>query len=105
MAAKLCSSVIDGKECGRELTREPPGELMGFRVYSCPLGHISYERAGTSNPTGYGVILFRRAMTGDTWHFFNGCSQWPTTDFHESDNAAISTPLCGECLAKSRLES
>lgn len=41
---------------------------------------------------------FRKAKSGATWHFNNGCSKWPAEEYVESDGAP-NGELCNECKA------
>jgi hypothetical protein len=44
---------------------------------------------------------FRRRKGEDTWHFCTNCSNWPTSDYEESDTADDGE-LDNECRAKER---
>jgi|SRR5262245_12156176 len=102
MAAKLCPTIVDGQECRLEMTRDVPGEFIGLRAFICPLGHRSFETiTRADNPRPYLIFAFRRAITGDTWHFARDCSHWPITNFVESE--ILSGPACNECIVKSTI--
>lgn len=46
--------------------------------------------------------VYRRAQEGDTWHFCENCSHWPTEDYVEQRQAPRTGELCNECEAKRR---
>ena len=42
MGVKKCPVVVDGKECGRELTPEKTTAEDQLVTFVCPLGHVSH---------------------------------------------------------------
>jgi hypothetical protein len=93
--------MMDGKECRLEMI-EQSTDLIGIRTFKCSLGHRSYDTTSDDDPTKFVEVVFRRSLSGETWHFMVNCSLWPINNFIESDNASGAT-ICNECLARSSL--
>jgi hypothetical protein len=85
-------------ECCLELTEETDGSLIGLRVFECPLGHRTYR-----SKSNVSILLFRRSVEDETWHFVKECSQWPSRDFVES--GILSSVVCSECIVRSRINA
>ena len=97
---KLCPIVVNGVACRLETTEELDSSLVSLRLCRCPLGHRSYDIVRL---TSLGVFRFRKSLNGDTWHFSQGCSQWPTKNFTSIGFLSSEDALCNECMARSRL--
>jgi hypothetical protein len=44
---------------------------------------------------------YRKRHDHDSWHWCRNCTNWPTSNYTESDTAG-SGEKCNECLAKER---
>jgi hypothetical protein len=95
MAGKLCAFIIDGRECRRAMAEESRGDLIALRIFQCSLGHRCYQTVAAIE------IRFRQTLKGDTWHFSEDCSQWPSTNFFSVNYISSEATICNECLAKS----
>lgn len=47
------------------------------------------------------MAKYRRRKGKDTWHWCRNCSNWPTSDYEDS-NSGGSGEKCNECLSKDK---
>ncbi len=47
-------------------------------------------------------MAYRRKKGYDTWHWCQNCSNWPTSNYDESQSKPSSGELCNECLGKEK---
>jgi uncharacterized protein (DUF433 family) len=46
--------------------------------------------------------IFRRKNAGDTWHWCENCSTWPTSDYEEKTSKPTIGEFCNECKLKDK---
>jgi len=48
-------------------------------------------------------MIFRKPLEGDTWHFLQDCSEWPSADFTERGGLPVDGAFCKECVSSKKL--
>ena len=46
---------------------------------------------------------YRKTKTGDTWHRFSACSQWPMDDYVSTQVPPDNSAICNECIVRKQL--
>src|SRR5258706_15300460 len=49
--------------------------------------------------------MYRKPAGGDTWHFIEKCSKWPTQNFVELEMPPQIGELCNECKCKAEKQT
>jgi hypothetical protein len=73
---------------------------VGFALACYGLIKDRWEHELPQKGTDTMANIWRKRKEHDTWHFCTNCSQWPTSNYDESNHKPTYGELCNECKAK-----
>jgi uncharacterized protein (DUF433 family) len=75
------------------------GELAQ-KVSDSPLRQKLLSLKNARPKIKYSVVVYRRRVGRDTWHWCKNCSFWPADGYEENSSKPRAGDFCNECRAK-----